>query len=82
MFLSGWESYTWRHWCVLAALLVLSGAVVLAVALPLAARGEESEIAAHTAALDRVLSATPLIDGLVIKYHFILNNCSLWVIQT
>ncbi|RXG56644.1 hypothetical protein Avbf_06824 [Armadillidium vulgare] len=58
-----WTIYTWRHWCVLAAVLILSGSVVLAVALPLTVKHKLSSKAAQTAAIDRVLSRVPLIDG-------------------
>ena len=61
---AGWETYSWRHWCVLAALLLLSGGVVLAVALPLAAR-RDAEPRPHDALarVHRILSTVPLIDG-------------------
>ncbi|KAG0716299.1 Dipeptidase 1 [Chionoecetes opilio] len=59
-----WEAYSWRHWCVLAALLLLSGGVVLAVALPLAAR-RDAQPRQHDALarVHRILSTVPLIDG-------------------
>ncbi|XP_045116827.1 dipeptidase 1-like [Portunus trituberculatus] len=61
---AGWEAYSWRHWCVLAALLLLSGGVVLAVALPLAAR-RDAQPRPHDALarVHRILSTVPLIDG-------------------
>ncbi|XP_042218397.1 dipeptidase 1-like [Homarus americanus] len=60
----GWERYTWRHWCVLAALLLLSGGVVLAVALPLAARSDSLPHPHNALArVHRILSTVPLIDG-------------------
>ncbi|KAK7084199.1 hypothetical protein SK128_010590, partial [Halocaridina rubra] len=59
-----WEAYTWRHWCVLAALLLLCGGVVLAVAVPLASRGgalaQGQDILAR---VHHILSTVPLIDG-------------------
>ncbi|XP_045596120.1 uncharacterized protein [Procambarus clarkii] len=59
-----WEGYTWRHWCVLAALLLLSGGVVLAVALPLAARRSSMPHPHNALArVHRILSTVPLIDG-------------------
>ncbi|XP_064088346.1 uncharacterized protein LOC135202816 [Macrobrachium nipponense] len=60
----GFEAYTWRHWCVLAALLLLSGGVVLAVAVPLASRGGALAQSQDTLArVHHILSTVPLIDG-------------------
>ncbi|XP_063585955.1 dipeptidase 1-like [Penaeus indicus] len=60
---TGWEAYTWRHWCVLAALLLLSGGVVLAVAVPLASRRTQVDPEDTLARVHRILSKVPLIDG-------------------
>ncbi|XP_063882130.1 dipeptidase 1-like isoform X1 [Scylla paramamosain] len=61
---AGWEAYSWRHWCVLAALLLLSGGVVLAVALPLATRRDANTPSDDALArVHGILSTVPLIDG-------------------
>ncbi|XP_042237939.1 dipeptidase 1-like [Homarus americanus] len=57
-----WDGYTWRHWCVLAALLLLSGGVVLAVASPLPG-GTPSQPNNALARVHHILSKVPLIDG-------------------
>ncbi|KAA0202775.1 hypothetical protein HAZT_HAZT008110 [Hyalella azteca] len=48
----------WRQWCAVACVLLVSGAVVLAIALPLSTQPQPA-----TRAIDRVLLDTPLIDG-------------------
>ncbi|ROT81241.1 putative dipeptidase [Penaeus vannamei] len=63
LLVTGWEAYTWRHWCVLAALLLLSGGVVLAVAVPLASRRTQVDPEDTLARVHRILSKVPLIDG-------------------
>ncbi|XP_076058203.1 dipeptidase 1-like isoform X2 [Oratosquilla oratoria] len=60
-----WEAYTWRHWCVLAALLLVCVGVVIGVALPLTSRSpyDFPDRLAERTRVAHLLRDVPLIDG-------------------